>query len=202
LVPLFVEYPQYIAPATLRLLFPINYSFEKVAQEKSGIIELVNDFRGNLDAALLIGLIHQESALNPRAASGAGALGLMQLLIPTATDQYRRLTRTPTATVDRNMLFQPRLNVQLGILDFRWRLTQFKNDLILTLASYNAGVAGVQKWIRETKKLQTPELLADVLFLNRPQEFHVSQYVAMILSRAEWYRRLYPQLKAVDVRRP
>jgi soluble lytic murein transglycosylase-like protein len=202
LVPLFVEYPQYIAPATLRLLFPINYSFEKVAQEKSGIVELVNDFRGNLDAGLLIGLIHQESALNPRAASGAGAFGLMQLLIPTATDQYRRLTRTPTAKVDRDMLFQPRLNVQLGILDFRWRLAQFKNDLILTLASYNAGVAGVQKWMRETKSLQTPELLADVLFLNRPQEFHVSQYVTMILSRAEWYRRLYPQLKAVDVRRP
>jgi hypothetical protein len=70
------------------------------------------------------------------------------------------------------------------------------------LASYNAGVAGVQKWMRETKKLQTPELLADVLFLNRPQEFHVSQYVTMILSRAEWYRRLYPQLKSVAVRRP
>jgi soluble lytic murein transglycosylase-like protein len=202
LVPLFVEYPQYIAPATLRLLFPINYSFEKVAQEKSGIVELVNEFRGNLDPALLIGLIHQESALNPRAASGANAFGLTQMLIPTATDQYRRLTKDPAAKVDRDMLFQPRLSVQLGILDFRWRMAQFKNNLILTLASYNAGVAGVQKWMRETKKLQTPELLADVLFLNRPQEFHVSQYVTMILSRAEWYQRLYPQLKSMDVRRP
>lgn len=202
LVPLFIEQPQYIAPSTLRLLFPINYSFEKVAHEKSGIVELVNEFRGNLDAALILGLVHQESAFNPRAASRANAFGLTQMLISAATDQYRRLTKTADAKVDRDMLFQPRLSIQLGVLDFRWRMAQFKNDLVLTLASYNAGVAGVQKWLRENKKIQTPELLADVLFLNRPQEYHVAQYVTAILSRIEWYRRLYPELKAVNSPRP
>lgn len=193
LVPLFIEHKKYIAPATLKLLFPINYSFEKVTQEKAGIVELVDEFRGDLDPALLLGLIHQESAFNPRASSQANAYGLTQLLLETATDQYKKLKKDPNAKVDKNMLYQPRLSVQLGILDFRWRLAQLNGDLVLTLASYNAGVAGVQKWVKESKKVQNKDLLADVLFLNRPVEFHVAQYVTMILSRADWYQKLYPQ---------
>lgn len=196
LVPLFVEHKQYIAPSTLKLLFPTNYSFEKATQEKAGIVELINEFRGDLDPALLLGLIHQESAFNPRASSSANAFGLTQMLIETASDQYRKLQKNPAAKVDRNMLFQPRLSVQLGIMDFRWRLAQFKNDIVLTLASYNVGVAGVQKWIKESKKIQNKELLADVLFLNRPSEYHVAQYVTMILSRADWYQKLYPELSS------
>lgn len=196
LVPLFIEHKKYIAPSTLRLLFPVNYSFEKTTQEKAGIVELVNEFRGNLDPALIIGLIHQESALNPRASSSANAFGLTQMLLETATDQYKRLKNDPQAKVDKNMLFQPRLSVQLGIMDFRWRLAQFNNDLVLTLASYNAGVAGVKKWMKEVKPVKNKDLLADVLFLNRGVEFHVSQYVTMILSRVDWYQKLYPDLNS------
>lgn len=196
LVPLFIEHKKYISPSTLRLLFPVNYSFEKTTQEKAGIVELVNEFRGNLDPALIIGLIHQESAFNPRAASSSNAFGLTQMLLETATDQYKKLKNNPNAKVDKNMLFDPRLSVQLGIMDFRWRLAQFNNDTVLTLASYNAGVAGVQKWVKQVKPVKNKDLLADVLFLNRGVDLHVSQYVTMILSRVDWYQKLYPELSS------
>ncbi len=187
LVPLFIDHHEYMTPSTLRLLFPLNYKFEN---EAAGILDLVNEYRGELNASLMLGLIHQESAFNPRAASSAGAYGLTQMLLPTAADQYRKLINDPKATVERDMLFKPRLSVQLGLMDFRWRLGQLKNDVILTLASYNAGVAGVKKWSTEVKKIQNRDILTDVLFLNRGVEFHVSQYVAMILARAAWYEKL------------
>lgn len=194
LLPLFLDKPEYMTPSTLKLLFPLNYRYDKVSQERASLLEMVNQYRGNIDTSIFLGLIHLESALNPRAASKAGAFGLTQMLLATATDQYRKLKKDPNAKVDQEMLFKPRLSIELGAMDYRWRSSEFDNDLVLTLASYNAGVAGVKKWVGEVKKINSQQLLMDVLFLNRPAEYHVSQYVGMILARSDWYEKLYPQL--------
>ena len=71
---------------------------------------------------------------------------------------------------------------QLGILDFRWRLAQFKNDLILTLASYNAGVAGVQA-NRSTADVSTPCRFRSWM---KPARFAERRYASWTSTAPVW----------------
>jgi soluble lytic murein transglycosylase len=155
--------------------------------------QLIEANRGDLEPHLLAGLLHQESALNPRAASAAGAYGLAQMLIGTANDQWRALSANASASVTPAMLQDPSFAVKLGAADLQRRLKNFGGNLVLAIASYNAGETGVKNWLKEVKEIKDQQILADVLFMNRMQaETHVPQYVSAVLGKAYLYKRLYP----------
>jgi soluble lytic murein transglycosylase-like protein len=194
LVPLFQELPEYLSVTLLRLLFPNAYEMPGADQTKQVVFrDLIQQYKLDLDPHLLKGLIHQESALNPRAASHAGAYGLTQMLIGTANDQWRAMSKQSDATVTPTMLFDPAFAVKVGAADFQRRLKTFGGNRILAIASYNAGETGVKNWLKEVKPIRDQQILADVLFMNRMNaETHVPQYVAAVLSKAFWYAQLYP----------
>lgn len=87
-----------------------------------------------LDPALVRAVIHAESGFNPAARSRKGAVGLMQLMPGTA----RMMGVTDSAT--------PRHNIQGGARYLASLLAQFKNDISLATAAYNAGPGAVQKY--------------------------------------------------------
>ena len=194
LTAFFQNQPERIAAPLLRLIFPAGYSLPSADGKRTYIFhELISVHRGDLDGDLLAGLMHQESALNPRAASAAGAYGLTQMLIGTASDQWRLLSGDPQATVTPAMLQDPTFAVHVGAADLRRRLNNFSGNRVLAIASYNAGETGVKNWLKEIKPLKDQQLLADVLFMNRMNaEPHVSQYVSAVLGKALWYSLLYP----------
>lgn len=197
LVPLFQGHPGYLAAPLLRLLFPFDYQMSGADPNKKFVFrDMINEFKLDLDPHLLAGLLHQESALNPRAVSNAGAYGLSQMLIGTANDQWRQLSGLPDVVVTPAMLFEPPFAVKIGAADFQRRLKTFGGNRILAVASYNAGETGVKTWLKEVKPIRDPQILADVLFMNRMNaETHVPQYVAAVLSKAFWYAHLYPAPK-------
>lgn len=84
-------------------------------------------------AALLDAVITIESRYQPNAVSRAGAIGMMQLMPGTAA-MLGGNPRDP----EQNLLMGARYLVQLG--------RQFKGDLQLTIAAYNAGPAAVTKY--------------------------------------------------------
>ena len=90
--------------------------------------------RYNVPVSLIKGIITAESAGNPRAHSGAGAKGLMQLMDGTARDLG---VRDP---------FDPEQNIMGGTKYIRSMLTMFDNDERMALAAYNAGPGNVQKY--------------------------------------------------------
>jgi soluble lytic murein transglycosylase len=96
-----------------------------------------------VEPELLQALMREESALDPRALSWAGAVGLTQLMLPTAREVARTLRmRAPTA----EQLQNPATNIQLGAAYLARLLQHFDGNVALALASYNAGEGAVNRW--------------------------------------------------------
>lgn len=90
--------------------------------------------RHGVDARLVQAVIQVESAFNAKARSPKGALGLMQLMPATAA----RFGAAPGTD-----LFNPAVNVDLGVRYLRVLSEQFAERLDLVLAAYNAGEGAV-----------------------------------------------------------
>jgi soluble lytic murein transglycosylase len=96
-----------------------------------------------VEPELLQALMREESALDPRALSWAGAVGLTQLMLPTAREVARSLRiRAPNA----EQLQNPATNIQLGAAYLARLLQRFDGNVALAVASYNAGENAVSRW--------------------------------------------------------
>lgn len=122
-------------PRFRELSFPIYYS-DLIIREA---------YDRDLDPFLVLALIKQESAFVPDARSYVGARGLMQLMPATADDWARRLRLAPVEDED---LYEPDMNLRLGIPYLARLVNQFDGSIEKALAAYNAGAANVRRWER------------------------------------------------------
>ena len=96
----------------------------------------------DLDPALVYGLVRQESRFVPDVVSGAGAVGLMQLMPPTAR-WVAKQTGRPSRALN---LQDPALNAQLGAYYLRYVMERLGRVPVLAAAAYNAGPGRAQSW--------------------------------------------------------
>ncbi len=119
-------------PFTEKQDLPKSKSDKSKSDQFKPIIEkYARDYQ--LDPSLIHSIIATESDFNPKAVSPKGAKGLMQLMPATA------------ARLGVNNSFDPEQNIRGGVKHFRWLMDNFKNDLNLSLAAYNAGENLVQR---------------------------------------------------------
>lgn len=86
-----------------------------------------------IDPQLIAAIIKQESSFDPNAGSGAGALGLMQLMPDTA----RGLGLKVNGSVDERL--DPAKNIDAGTRYIKGKITARNGNLNLALADYNWG---------------------------------------------------------------
>lgn len=115
-------------------------------------------------------LIDVESAWNPRALSGKGAMGLMQLMPATA----RRFGALEP--------FNPEQNIAAGIRYITALMWEFHGDLRLVAAAYYAGDHGIA---REQLNYHNPDVVAYVLEVRR-------RYILRRYRREKLLRRSNP----------
>ncbi len=97
------------------------------------------------ELALLLGLVRQESEMNPLAVSRAGAYGLMQLKASAA----KWLSRALGVAYSKSRLTRdPGYNITLGSAYLSRLLVGYGGAYALALAAYNAGPSCVEKWLR------------------------------------------------------
>jgi hypothetical protein len=86
-----------------------------------------------LSAKLVLSVIQVESGFNPQAVSPKNARGLMQLMPATA------------ARFGVKDVWDPEQNLRGGMAYLSWLMKQFRGNLHLTLAAYNAGEEAVHR---------------------------------------------------------
>ncbi len=106
----------------------------------------------NLDPALTRSLTKQESGYNKRAVSTSNALGLMQMIPPTAREIADDLKLGKLNLPDD--MFDPDRNIRMGTHYVAKMLNQFKGHVPLALAAYNNGPTRVDRWMKSRPTLQ------------------------------------------------
>lgn len=131
-----------------------------------------------VDVDLLRGLAGAESSGDPTVRSGAGAVGLLQLVPDTAAEQSQALGLDPRG-ID---LTDPVTNARLGARYLRRLLDQFDGQEPFALAAYNAGATNVLRW-------RMRALDADAGEVVRREGFSETRHhVARTLRYRELYR--------------
>lgn len=145
--------------------------------------EVIDSHTGDYawDSLLFQGLVREESAFNAEIVSWAGAIGLSQLMWPTAKETARRMG----IRVRRADLNDPSTNVHIGTTYFEGLAQRWRGHLPLAVASYNAGPGAVKRWVDARGHL---DLDAWVETIPYDQTRH---YVKRVVSSWQAYRLLY-----------
>ena len=153
----------------LSLAYPLTYLEDaEKAGEAFGV-----------DPLLLLALAREESRFDPRAVSGAGAVGLMQKMPATAAMLAAELK------LENYDLRDPGDSLLLGAAYLSKMLDRFHGNLALALAGYNAGPGNARHWVASFETLPP-----DVWLLLKPFD-ETRRYIIRVVGSYYRYRQLY-----------
>jgi soluble lytic murein transglycosylase len=109
-----------------------------------------------LNPLLVTALIRQESRFEPEIESSAGALGLMQVIPPTAKTSAQNIGLT------KYSLTNPEDNINIGTYYLDFTHQKYSNNSMLAVASYNAGPNAVAKWVSRYGLNDVDEFVAKI----------------------------------------
>lgn len=133
---------------------------------------------GSCDPLLTIAVIRAESGFRANAVSGAGAVGLMQLMPETA--EYVRAMHGYA----KGELTDPAYNILLGSAYLSYLLGKYR-DIDTALAAYNAGEGRVSLWLRDEAYSQDGKTILSTPF---PE---TNGYLKKVKKNFKIYRILY-----------
>jgi soluble lytic murein transglycosylase len=139
----------------------------------------------DIERALALAIIRQESEFDPDAKSPSGALGMMQLRPSTAKENARKI-RT---SYKRDRLYEEEYNMTLGS-HYLARLTDnYGGSYVMAIAAYNAGPGNVRKWVQQ---FGTPgnDLEKAINWIEKIPFTETRNYVQRVMENLEVYRHL------------
>jgi soluble lytic murein transglycosylase len=134
-----------------------------------------------VDPLLMLALIRQESSFDPRAQSGAQAMGLTQVVPQTARNIAGRLGRDDFVLRD---LFKPSVSIEFGTWFLQQLLGEYKGRVFPTLAAYDAGGGNVTRWLQRFG--DDPDLLVEQIPFAETQS-----YLRIVYDNYWHYEALY-----------
>jgi soluble lytic murein transglycosylase len=130
-----------------------------------------------LDEALVFALVRQESRFLPEARSRAGAVGLMQLMPPTAKWVAGR---TGSRDYRPSQIGIVDVNVKFGAYYLRYVLDRLGGLPVLATAAYNAGPTRALNW-------RGPIALEGAIYVESIPFTETRDYVKKVLANAMFY---------------
>jgi peptidoglycan lytic transglycosylase len=139
---------------------------------------------GRIETPLLLAMTRQESAFDRGAVSGAGALGMMQLMPATAHKIARSLHMRFSL---KKLTHDVGYNVTLGRAYLDSLVDQFSGSYVLAVASYNAGPSRVRQWMRDNGDPRKADVdMVD--WIERIPLTETRNYVQRVLENLQIYR--------------
>ena len=154
----------------LKLMYPIVYQ------------DFINEhaLKFKRSPYLFLSLVREESHFDKSARSSVGAVGLSQLMKPTADFIEKE-------SVSQEKLLNPDDNIKMGIKYFDYLVKYFDGDEFLAILSYNAGPGNIKKWLNNPN-ISSNEI--DVFVENVPF-LETKNYIKKILSSYWIYLNIY-----------
>jgi soluble lytic murein transglycosylase len=159
-------------------------------------------FEAEVDAAaaesgvereLLWAVMREESGFAASVESWANAVGLMQLILPTARSMAKRIGYKDP--VNAKSLRDPGTNVRLGAAYLAYLQEKFGGNPALVIAGYNAGEGAVLKWRKAAKEQgQGLDMFVETIPFQQTRG-----YTKRVLASLATYRFLYGGDRAVLV---
>lgn len=146
-------------------------------------------YENTVENALVFSIIRQESEFNPLARSYADAMGLMQLVYPTAKEISKELNIKFSTKL--SLFRSPRLNVTFGSYYLSKLLKTYNGSYILAIAAYNAGPGRVNKWIKkygDPRELKSMDKVVE--WIEKIPFLETREYVQHVLSNIQIYRNI------------
>ncbi len=137
----------------------------------------------NVPVNLLYSIMRQESLFDPVCSSGAGAIGLMQIMSPTG---YYIADKVGCAYFSPHSLYNSSLNIKFGSYYISSLLNEFGRKKYLAIASYNAGPGAVSYWKNNILNNENKLLFIESIPFNQTRN-----YVKMVLRNYYVYNALY-----------
>jgi soluble lytic murein transglycosylase len=126
----------------------------------------------DMEIAVILSVVRQESLFEGFITSYADARGLMQVIPSTGQGIAAKLGWPPGYTdVD---LYRPHVSIRFGIDYLAEQRDQYDGDLFAALAAYNAGQGNATPW----KELapDDPDLFFEIIRIDQPQRYIRSIY--------------------------
>lgn len=142
--------------------------------------------------SLVHSIISRESNFNPRAKSHVGAVGLMQIMPKTAEHELKNM-KIPQ--LKNKPLYNIEKNITIGSYILNRLNDKYDNNLVYTIAAYNAGEGNVYKFQKQNKKLKSLTNL-DIIELIPFKETRV--YVKNVLCSLNIYQKIFNAKNCYD----
>ncbi len=114
----------------------------------SGLVKKAAKKEG-VESAFIWGVMREESSFKASAESFANAIGLMQLIMPTA----RHVATKAEGRITRKKLTKPKLNINLGARYLAEVGAKSGAVSFLWPAGYNAGTGALKRWLKQRRHL-------------------------------------------------
>lgn len=136
-----------------------------------------------IDRALVYAIVRQESRFNPMAVSGAGAVGLMQVMPEAAA----RAAGDDKLKADMSPMFDPAFNLRVGQDYVTWLMERGVGyDILRTVAAYNGGPGTLLK----TAKMVGGEADSLMVIESLPSQ-ETRNYVEKVMAGYWTYRKKF-----------
>ena len=137
----------------------------------------------NVPESLIYAVIKVESDFNPNAISGAGAMGLMQMMPETFAEMTSDKYLGENLHADE--LFDPEVSIRYGTYYLKYLHGYFEGNWNNAIAAYNGGMGNVSKWLENSEYSDGKGNLTYIPFEE------TRNYVQKVNKAREMYQELY-----------
>lgn len=139
--------------------------------------------KNQISPFLIMAVMRHESGFRPDVVSSADAVGLMQLLLPTARSVVKRALAIAPPSFQG--LKRPETNIRIAARFLKELLALFRGNVPMVLAAYNAGPGSSRRWWKERGSLDTDAWIEEIPYRQ------ANGYTKKVMASYVVYRYLY-----------